>query len=252
MIFGWRARIGQIRPASAIEGAEEWRRVAPEGVAFIDARTIVQEVTDEALRAMMAQVVEAARQIAWAKPDVIAQCGAPGIFLRGFGHDKVVIDEIYEATKVPATTMMTAMVDAMHALELRRVAVGTIYTDYVNGKLKTYLEQSGFDVVAMKGLQISQPSEVIYLEASHAYRLGREVAAQGSADGVLISCGGFRTFEMIPALERDAGMPVVTSNQATLWKTLRMTGIGDDIPELGHLFKEAGTTTKSPKHARQT
>ena len=41
-MFGWRARIGQIRPASAIEGSEEWRRVAPEGVAFVDGRTIVE------------------------------------------------------------------------------------------------------------------------------------------------------------------------------------------------------------------
>ena len=54
MIIGWRARIGQIRPASAIEGAEEWRRVAPEGVAFIDARTIVEEVTDKGLQSLAA------------------------------------------------------------------------------------------------------------------------------------------------------------------------------------------------------
>jgi maleate isomerase len=134
---------------------------------------------------------------------------------------------------------MTAMVDAMHALGLRRIAVGTIYTDSVNAKLREYLERSGFEVVSMKGLQISTPSEVIYLEAAHAYRLGREVAAEGSADGILISCGGFRTFEMIPALEQDAGIPVVTSNQATLWKALRMAGIRDDIPGLGRLLQEA-------------
>jgi maleate isomerase len=238
MIFGWRARIGQIRPASAIEGAEEWRRVAPEGVAFIDARTIVQEVSEKGLQAMMAQVVEAARQVASARPDLIVQCGAPGIFLQGFGQDKVVIDEIFKATNVPATTMMTSMVDAMHALGMRRVAVGTIYTDQVNAKLKTYLEKSGFEVVSMKGLQIVAPADVIYLEASQAYRLGREVASKDSADGILISCGGFRTFEMIDSLEKDTGMPVVTSNQASLWKALRMVRIADHIAGLGRLFNE--------------
>ncbi len=103
MIFGWRARIGQIRPATAIEGAEEWRQVAPEGVAFIDARTRVMEVTEKGLEGMMAQVLEAARQVADAKPDVIVQCGAPGIFLRGYGHDRVVIQQMEEATGVKAT-----------------------------------------------------------------------------------------------------------------------------------------------------
>jgi len=238
VIIGWRARIGQIRPASAIEGAEEWRRVAPEGVAFIGARTIVEEVTDKGLQAMMAQVVQAARQVASARPDAIVQCGAPGIFLQGFGHDKVVIDEIQKATNVPATTMMTATVDAMHGVGMRRVAVGTVYTDLVNSKLKLYLERSGFEVVAMKGLQIVAPADCIYLEASHAYRLGREVAAKDSADGILISCGGFRTFEMIESLEKDTGLPVITSNQAALWKALRMVRISDEIQGLGRLFSQ--------------
>jgi maleate isomerase len=236
MIFGWRARIGQIRPSTAIEGAEEWRRVAPDGVAFIDARTRVLEVTEKGLQAMMAEVLEAARQVADAKPDVIVQCGAPGIFLVGPGHDKVVIDQISQATGVRATTMMTAMVDAMRAVGMTRVAVGTIYTDAVNAKLQTFLEHAGLSVVGMKGLKIVAPEDCIYLEAAQAYRVGRDVFSEArDADGILISCGGFRTFETIDALERDTGVPVVTSNQAALWKALRMVNIGDRIPGLGVL-----------------
>jgi len=237
MLFGWRARIGNLRPATAIEGSEEWRRVAPEGVAFVDGRTMVDEVTEKGLAAMMAQVVDAAKLVAAAKPDVIVQCGAPGIFLRGFGHDKTVIAQMEKATGVPATTMMTAMVDAMHALKIQRVAVGTTYLDEVNAKLTAFLEQSGFAVIAMKGLQQRYPAEAIYLEDHHAYRLGREVFAEArSVDGILISCGGFRSFEIIEALERDTGVPVVTSNQSSLWKALRMVRITDNIPRLGALF----------------
>ena len=238
MLFGWRARIGNLRPATAIEGSEEWRRVAPEGVAFVDGRTMVEEVTEKGLAAMMTQVVGAAKLGAAAKPQVIVQCGAPGIFLRGLGHDRTVIEEMEKATGIPATTMMTAMVDAMRVLGVRRVAVGTTYIDEVNAKLTAFLEGSGFEVAAMKGLQQRYPAEAISLEDHHSYRLGREVFSQAKgADGLLISCGGFRTFEIIQALEGDTGVPVVTSNQSALWKALRMAGVRDDIPSLGALLR---------------
>lgn len=238
MRLGWRARIGQIRPASAIEGAEEWRRVAPDGVAFADARTLVNEVTENGLAEMMDQVVRAAREVASAQVDLIVQCGAPGIFLVGHGHDREVIGQIEQATSIRATTMMTAMVEAMHAVGMRRVAVGTVYTDHANGRLKDYLEQDGFEVVAMDGLQITEPGDCISLEPSVAYRQGRSVfaASKNEADGILISCGGYRTFEIIDALEHDTGVPVITSNQATLWKAFQMTNIKDRIPGLGRLF----------------
>lgn len=238
MLFGWRARIGNLRPATAIEGSEEWRRVAPEGVAFVDGRTMVEEVTEKGLAAMMTQVVDAAKLVAAARPQVIVQCGAPGIFLRGLGHDKTVIEQMEKATGIPATTMMTAMVDALHALRIKRVAVGTTYIDEVNEKLAAFLAGSDIEAVAMKGLQQRYPAEAISLEDHHSYRLGREVFAQAKgADGILISCGGFRTFEIIQALERDTGVPVVTSNQSSLWKALRMVNIKDNIPQLGALLE---------------
>jgi hypothetical protein len=32
MFYGWRARIGRLTPSSAVEGVEEMRRWAPDGV----------------------------------------------------------------------------------------------------------------------------------------------------------------------------------------------------------------------------
>jgi maleate cis-trans isomerase len=240
MMIGWRARIGQIRPASAIEGNEEWRRVAPEGVAFVDGRTIVEEVTEKGLEAMMARVVDVAKAIAWASPQVIVQCGAPGIFLKGYGYDKEIIAQIETATGVKATTMQTAQVEAMKTLGFKNIALGSIYTDSANKKLVDALEKDGIKTAAAKGLQIIDPRDCIKHEPESAYKLGREVFEMSGrkADGILISCGGFRSFEIIDTLERDTGVPVVTSNQASLWQALRMCGIPERIPGLGKLFRE--------------
>ena len=95
--YGWRARIGQIRPSTGIESSEEWRSVAPKGVAFIDARTFVREVSERGLEEMMAQVVDEAKKCASARADVIVQCGTPGVFLKGVGYDDQVIAAMEKA-----------------------------------------------------------------------------------------------------------------------------------------------------------
>lgn len=227
-----------MRPATAIEGAEEWRTVAPVGVAFADARTIVPRVDDEGLKVMMGQVLEAARQLATAKVDLIVQCGAPGTFLRGAGHDEEVAAQIEKETGIPAITMMMAMMDGLKALGAKKVAVGTVYTDEVNAAMTRYMEAQGFDVVAMGGLQITDPFEASVHDADSAYKLGKDVFRQAGkkADAILISCGTYRTYDIIKYLEMDTGVPVVTSNQATLWRALRHLGLPDQIPNLGKLW----------------
>lgn len=236
MRYGWRARIGQIRPSSAIESQEEWRSVAPSGVAFIDARIHVQSLTEAGHDEMMDQVVSEARKVATAMPDLIIQCSTPGVFQRGYGHERVVVQEIESATGVRATTMMSAIVEALRTLEIRRLAVATLYIDSINEKLVAYLEAAGFEVSAIKGLQILVPQDCIDIEPDASYRFAREVvAASSGADGVLF-CSALRTFEVIDALESDTGMPVVTSNQAALWHALRSCAIPDRLPGLGRLL----------------
>ena len=44
--------------------------------------------------------------------------------------------------------------------------------------------------------------------------------------------------DIIDLLETDLNMPVVTSDQASLWACLRHSGVGTRIPELGELFRK--------------
>jgi maleate isomerase len=214
--------------------------VAPVGVAFADARTIVPRVDEEGLKVMMSQVLEAARQLATAKVDLIVQCGAPGTFLRGVGYDEEVCAQIQDATGIPAITMMGAQMEGLKALGAKTVAVGTIYSDEVNRKMAAYMEALGFTVKSMIGLQMTDPYEASVHDADSAYRLGKQALREaGHADAILISCGTYRTFEILPYLEMDTKTPVVSSNQATLWRALRACGLPDQIPNLGKLWTVA-------------
>ncbi|HEU5469363.1 MAG TPA: hypothetical protein VFV67_01825 [Actinophytocola sp.] len=66
----------------------------------------------------------------------------------------------------------------------------------------------------------------------------RQVTAEfpGHADGVLIPGSGFRSWEAVDRLERRLGVPVLTSNQACLWRLLELTGVGAAVPGGGRLL----------------
>ncbi|HEY1372797.1 MAG TPA: aspartate/glutamate racemase family protein [Candidatus Binatia bacterium] len=211
----------------------------PPDVCLVETRTLIHDVTAEGLAEMIKQVERAAGELASADVKVILQAGTAAAFFRGMGHDADLIRRITAATGIQATTSMTAVVDALRALGIRRPAIATPYIREMDEKLADVLRQSGFEIAGIEGLGIRRSIDMGALEPDSAYRLAREVVVRADKpDGILISCGNFRTFEIIEPLEAEYGLPVVTSNQAGLWRALRLAGIEDRIGNLGRLLEK--------------
>jgi len=238
-MYGWRAKIGRISPSPETVGCEEWRRAMPEGVCLVETRTLLHDVTVEGLAETVKQVERAALELASAEVDVILQAGTAIAFFRGFGHDQEISRRITAATGIKATTSLTAIVEALRAMEIKRPAIATSYLADIDSRLAEVLQQSGFEVAAIRGMGLKRSIDMGKVMPDKTYRFAHEVArAATDADGIFISCGNLRSFEAIERLEADIGLPVVTSNQAGLWQTLRMVGIDDRLPNLGRLLRE--------------
>jgi maleate cis-trans isomerase len=238
-MYGWRAKIGRISPSPETAGAEEWRRSMPDGVCLVETRTLVHDVTIDGLAEAVKQVERAALELASAEVDVILQAGTAIAFFRGFGHDQELARRITAITGIQATTSLTAIVAGLRALKIQRLAVATSYLTEIDARLVDVLEQSGFEVAAIRGMGIKKSIDMGKVAPEETYRFAKTVVrlAQG-AQGLLISCGNLRSFEAIEPLEIDTRLPVVTSNQAGLWQALRMAGIQDRLPGLGRLLRE--------------
>jgi maleate isomerase len=63
-------------------------------------------------------------------------------------------------------------------------------------------------------------------------------ACPPSADGIMIAGTGFRCVAIIDKLERQLGIPVITANQASLWCSLRLSGVDAKVPGYGRLLAE--------------
>jgi len=210
----------------------------PDGVCLVETRTLVHDVTVEGLAEAVTQVERAALELASAEVDVILQAGTAIAFFRGLGHDAELSRRIAAATGIRATTSLTAVVEALRALGIRRPAIATSYIADIDARLKDVLEKSGFEVAAIKGMGIQKSIDMGKVKPEETYRLAQDVARSApGADGILVSCGNLRSFEAIEPLETDTGLPVVTSNQAGLWQALRLVGVNEHLPNLGRLLR---------------
>jgi len=58
------------------------------------------------------------------------------------------------------------------------------------------------------------------------------------ADAALVAKTNGDLIDLTKPLEKDTGLPVVTSNQAGLWQALRMAGVQERLPNLGRLLRD--------------
>jgi maleate cis-trans isomerase len=58
------------------------------------------------------------------------------------------------------------------------------------------------------------------------------------ADAVLVSCGGFRTLELIAPLEARTGVPVISSMPHGLWAGAKLVGLDGAAPGYGRLLSK--------------
>jgi arylmalonate decarboxylase len=237
--YGWNARIGLITPSTNTTLEPELNRMAPEGVA-IHASRIYQAGAQQpaSYRRMADDVGTAVDLLATAEVDVIAfGCTSCTYF--------VAPDEIRETiaahASCPAVLTADAVVAALQELQIRRVALIGPRTRYVTDREVAFLESSGFEVVASACLGLGATEEerraIGRVPPESVFRLAR-AANRPEAEAIFVSCTQLPTVELIAQLEDTFGKPLVTSNQATLWRSLRTAGVTDRSFGYGQLLAE--------------
>jgi maleate isomerase len=238
-VYGWRCRIGLIVPSSNIVMEHEFNTLlhAVQGVSVHATRMFLSTEGVEELLRMREDCKRASRELKTAEVDVIAYACTSGSFVKGLDFDKKIISEIEEETGITATTTSTAVVQALTALKVKKIAVGTPYPDEVNEKGKAFLENSGFTVTAIAGLNVTKAVEFGNQEPYTAYNLAKRINTD-DAECIFLSCTNFRTIDIIDALERRLKKPVISANQATLWQIVTLKELGITIKGHGILLDE--------------
>ena len=213
-------RIGVIVPSSNTTMERELWGMLPSGYSLHAARMRMQRVTPEELVRMDADSVRAAEELADARVAAIAYGCTIAIMCREPGYERQAQERLERAAGVPVILSATAVLEAMRALGLRRVAVATPYLDSVAALEIAFLRQYGIEVVDNKNLNIADNVAVGEQPEEATYELVRRLDL-GRADGVLISCAQLPSAGVIERLERELDRPVLSTNTATLWALFR-------------------------------
>ena len=237
-MYGWRAKIGLITPMS--ENAEHAFHIyAPEGVSFASMKINFPGPTPEGLIILTDKLEETAAAFKDYPLDLVVFGCTSGSCIKGFGWDQECINKIERASGKPGLTTSTAVLESLRALGSKKIAVLTPYPEDTNQAEKTFLEDNGFEVTNIIGMDMTQfmKNGPFFEEADEyfLYQHAMNVDLKG-ADTFFLSCMGLTTMEIIDDLELALGVPVVTSHQATLWSALRHCRVGTKMEKLGKLF----------------
>jgi len=243
-MFGWRARIGVLVPPGNPTVEPELYRMAPKGVSLHFARMQAPPSTgpaggaagmEERGRAYREGLDAPATALGEVRPAVVVLAHTASSYALGFGQDAPLVDRVTAHTGAPTLLAAHAVHEALRHLGVTRLALGTPYPEAISRQGKTYWEQAGFTLVGYHRLADIQD---IYAESEErAYLLARR-ADVPEAQAVLLSGTGLPTVAVLETLERDLGKPVISSNQASLWRALRLAGVREPITGYGRLLRE--------------
>ena len=218
--------------------------VPPEGLALYDSTirfTVValglKTMTPEGYDSVIDKIVPAAVELKKRGAAAIDLLGTSLTFYRGAAFNEKLLDDIRKATGLKATSMSTAVIDGLKTVGAKRIAVATAYNEEVNRRLRVFLTESGFEVLAMKGLGIEAIGDAGKVSQPELQKFSADVFKQApKADALLVSCGGLRTLEILAPLEQDTRVPVVSSLPHALWAGMRLLGLKVKAPGYGRLL----------------
>jgi len=237
--YSWRGRIGLISPSTNTTLEPEFARMTPEGVGVYVSRVFQAGRQELSSYQRMADDIETASTLlATSEIDVIAfGCTSCTYFV----PPDSVRGTMKKSGRCPAILTADAVVDALRALRLQRISVIGPRTEMVTQREIQFLRDAGFDIAAARCLGLGTTEEerrsIGRVPPEVAYSLALSVD-RPDVDAVFISCTQLPTLPIIDRLERALGKPVITSNQALMWRCLKVLNVRDSIGHYGRLLAE--------------
>jgi arylmalonate decarboxylase len=233
--------LGLIFAASTATIPMEGQALYPAGIRFAVEGIGVGRGLPEEFDGLVDRVIPVAKKLAIAGAAAIVLMSPPLSFYKGARFNQRISDEVTSATGLRAVTASTAIVDALGILGARRLAVATAYTDEISLHLQGFLEQSGFEVVTVRGLGIERFEEhgpaAGPVTAEEVLEFSVKVReSRPEADALVIAYGYLPVLDMIVPLEKRCQIPVIAATPHALRAGVRLLGLGGRVAGFGTLL----------------
>ena len=235
-MFGWRKRIGYISPGSIEIPAYDFYRVAPEGVGLVALTLPISDWQTNEYAKNLDRVEEATEYLAKRHVQMVIHAGAPPVASRGPKFMRELLARMHERSNLPVSTAVFSAMEAFRWLGAQRVAVVTPFPPETHRNLVNLVEAEGFTVVHEEAMK-AEFFTLHEIGQRQVYQFVTEALRRApSAEVAYVPCPQWHVFEMVDYLERDTGLPFITSNGGDYWYAFKTLGLTDPKPGHGILF----------------
>jgi len=217
-----------LQPDETIEGEFQRMFLARQPL-FVSRVPSAPDVTPENLRAMAGHLTAAASL--FPAPSKFASLGFGCTSASAqIGADRIA-QLVRDGTQADhVTNPLSALVAACRLLGVTRLAFLSPYTAVVSDRLRAVLSDQGITTPAFGSFNEAREENVVRIDRASLRAAALDLAAQGSAQAVFLSCTNLRTLDVIDAIETQTDLPCLSSNQVLAWHMAQTAGVGAKIP----------------------
>jgi maleate isomerase len=227
-----------VKPTYRPGSMESFIRLMPEGVGFIPTHAGIRAGTEEEFEQALEVAERKVAKLARLGANVVMIMGAPPAMVRGHGADREISERLQAKCGVPVLVATIAQVEAFRALGIKKLVGITYFADDLNQKFKKFLEADGFEVAAMKGIDVPF-ADAGKIPADAIYAFARQTFVEaGGGDGIYMLGAGWHNLPVIERLERDLKTIVVSSIPAQVWATQKKLNLRVPVTGYGRLLAE--------------
>lgn len=237
-----RAKIGVLVPFTNTNLEADLTLLRPAGVSLHYARLggyDIDEIPDSAQMAGLgsADIDEPLRLLAGTRPDVILYGCTSATLTHGVAFDAALASNISQRCQAHTVTAAGALVNALAALQVGKIAFASPYTADINEAALQFLQTSGFQIASVAEVNDTLDNHgQASLTPDDVFALGCR-ADSAQAQALVLSCTDMRSVETIARLEQAIGKPVVTSNQAMIFQALQKLALDQRFSGYGRLLQ---------------
>ncbi|WP_163849853.1 Asp/Glu racemase [Pseudooceanicola aestuarii] len=219
-------------------------QISDERFTFHSSRMRMKHVTREELAKMDTDSDRCALELSDAKVDVMGYACLVAIMSMGHGYHRASQERLSGVTRAndmpsEVVTSAGALVDGLHAMGAKKIAVVTPYMQPLTDMVVDYIRNEGFEVVDSRALEISDNLAVAAYDPMNLPGIVAGMNIEEADVVVLSACVQMPSLPAVPMVEAQTGKPVLTAAIATTWQMLKAIGVPTRVPGGGALLSGA-------------
>jgi len=247
-------RVGLVVPSSNVTVETELPAILARqpgaSFSFHSSRMRMAKVSPEGLAAMNSQRERCILELGDCSPDTILYACLVAIMVGGTGEHRRVESLVAEQLATGGSEALVrssagALVEALHGLGARRIALVMPYMRPLAQQVVDYLTAEGFEISDFRALEVEDNREVGCVPGDRVLEAARSLDLSGADALVLSACVQMPSLDLVEAAEQELGLPVLSAATAGAYSLLKANGLPLAITGAGSLLASESAAVQS-------